>query len=77
MTSFKICTITNNPEKFKVEMEAIFGTSLVLMWKIPKNERNTMVHLGFTLKGEYTVTQLRNMIPEHCTKVFQFDINLL
>ena len=77
MTNFKVCSITNNPEQFKVEMEAVFGPSKVLMWIVPKHESKTMVHLGFTLNGDYSVPQLRNMIPSYCTRYFNYDVSLM
>lgn len=77
MTRFKVCCITNNPEQFKTEMEAVFGSSTVLMWETPRRETRTMVHLGFSLQGLYTVAQLRDIIPSYCMRIFNYDIQLM
>ena len=77
MMEFKVCSITNNPEQFKTEMEAVFGRSTVLMWKVPKHETRTIVHLGFRVSGNYSKQDISNMIPTYCRRVFDYDIYLM
>lgn len=77
MTKFKVCCITNNPEQFQTEMEAVFGPSKVLLWEAAKRESATMVHLGFTLSGSYNVQQIKEEIPGYCSRYFNFNVYLL
>jgi len=77
MAKFKVCSITRSPEQFKVEMEAVFGSSTILMQKIPKAETSTMIHLGFTLQRDYTIAQLYDMIPSYVPKHWHYEIILM
>lgn len=75
MTKFKVCCITTNPEQFKVEMEAVFGPSKVLMNKRPNNETGTMIHLGFTLSKNMSINEISNLIPGYVKRQFNFSVN--
>lgn len=77
ITNIKVCCITNNPEQFRTEMEAVFGESKTFRWEVPKHETRVQVHLGFNLKGNYTAKELEQWIPLHCRRIFNLSINLI
>lgn len=77
MTNFKVCCITTNPEQFKVEMEAVFGTSKILMNKRVKYESGTMIHLGFTLNKNLSVDEISSLIPNYLRRYFNFSVHLI